>query len=317
MGVFNRMRALTGVAVLGCVTAPITLGQQPTFDAASVKVVKLASHPVFGNKGGPGTSDPGRIHLCCVGMFSLLMRAYGVEIDQIIGPSWIMDNMGPNLYQVDAMMPADTTKAQFQLMMRNLLAERFHLEVHYEKRNFPGYELVVAKGGPKLKESKPDPNFADPDKPPAPKRNADGTFALPPGPQMLTTLGGGLIIVRAQEKPLGDLVKVMGRMIAQSLGENINDFASPKPRVLDRTGLAGTYDFTLTFSCEGCQFGETNRGNTNGASGPPPTPTDSPSGVPDIFVAIQKELGLKLVKTKDVPVDIIVVDRVDKIPTAN
>ena len=126
-----------------------------------------------------------------------------------------------------------------------------------------------------------------------------------------------MIIVRAQEKPLSDLVKVMGRMIAQSLGENINDFASPKPRVLDRTGLVGTYDFTLTFSCEGCQFGETNKGNTNGASGPPPTPTDSPSGLPDIFAAIQRELGLKLVKTKDVPVDIIVVDRVDKIPTAN
>jgi hypothetical protein len=29
-------------------------------------------------------------------MLSLIMRAYDVELDQIIGPSWIMDNMGPN-----------------------------------------------------------------------------------------------------------------------------------------------------------------------------------------------------------------------------
>ena len=91
-------------------------------------------------------------------MFSLLMRAYDVELDRIIGPSWIMENMGPNLYQVDATMPPDTTKARYQLMMQQLLQERFHLEIHREKRNFPGYELVIAEGGPRLKESKPDPD---------------------------------------------------------------------------------------------------------------------------------------------------------------
>ena len=86
------------------------------------------------------------------------MRAYDVEIDQIIGPSWIMENMGPNLYQIDATMSAGTTKAQFEFMMQNLLMERFHLEVHRETRSFPGYELVVARAGPKLRESPSAPN---------------------------------------------------------------------------------------------------------------------------------------------------------------
>src|SRR5580700_7741780 len=144
--------------ILGCLVAAACLAQPATFEAASVKAVNLASHPTFGNRGGPGTTDPGRIHLCCVGMFSLLMRAYDVQIDQISGPSWIMDNMGPNLYQVDATMPAQTTKAQFQLMMQSLLEDRFHMAVHRETRSFPGYDLVVAKDGPKLKQSKPDPN---------------------------------------------------------------------------------------------------------------------------------------------------------------
>jgi uncharacterized protein (TIGR03435 family) len=81
------MRAFALAALFGCMTAVITQGQQPSFDAASVKVVKLASHPKFRNSGGPGTPDRGRIHLCCVGMFSLLMRAYDVELDQIAGPS--------------------------------------------------------------------------------------------------------------------------------------------------------------------------------------------------------------------------------------
>src|SRR5580704_2576109 len=121
------MRAIFQATVFGCLLAAVSSGQRPTFDVASVKTVKLASHPVFGNRGGPGTSDPNRIHLCCVGMFSLLMRAYDVEIDQIIGPSWIMENIGPNLYEIDATMPPDTRKARYQLMMQHLLQERFHL----------------------------------------------------------------------------------------------------------------------------------------------------------------------------------------------
>ena len=308
------MRAFARTAFLGYLTAVAILGQQPTFDAASVKVVKLASHPPFGNRGGPGTSDPGGIHLCCVGMFSLLMRAYDVDLDQITGPPWIMENMGPNLYEIDATIPAGATEAQYRLMMRQLLRERFLLEIHREKRNFPGYELVIAEGGPKLKESRPDPDAAAPDASQLPKRNPEGLFLLPPGPQMFTSLGWGAITVQAQQKPIGDLVKVMGRMINQSMGENPNDFASPKARVLDRTGLTATYDFTLRFSCELCRFAAT---NGSMAAPPPLPPADSPGGEPSIFVALQKQLGLKLNKIKDIPLDVIVVDRVEKIPTAN
>src|SRR5215469_3940633 len=136
--------SIVKTGVLALFSIALSLGQQFTFDAASVKTVNLAAHPVFGNRGGPGTADPGRIHLCCVGMFSLLMRAYNVEVDQISGPSWMMENMGPNLYEVDAIMPPGTTGAQFQAMMQTLLKERFHLEAHREKRNFRGYELEAA-----------------------------------------------------------------------------------------------------------------------------------------------------------------------------
>ena len=313
-----HVRGLTGVftraAFLGCLMVAIVRGQNPAFDVVSIKVVNLATHPVFGNRGGLGTSDPGRIHLCCVGMFSLLMSAYDVELDRIIGPSWIMENTGPNLYQIDATMPPDTTKAQYALMMQQLLRERFHLQIHRERRNFPAYELVIAEGGPKLKASRPDPNAAAPDVSGPPARDARGNVILPPGPQMFTSLKWGVIIVQAQQKPLGDFVKVMGRMVNQSLGENPNDFLSPKARVVDRTGLTGTYDFTLRFSCELCQFAAT---NGELAPPPPPLPADSPGGEPSIFVALQKQLGLKLNKVKDVPLDAIVVDRVEKTPTAN
>ncbi len=305
----SRLFALAVAFWIASATAP---AQQPAFAAVSVRVVHLASHPVFGNHGGPGTSDPGRIHLCCVGMYSLLMRAYGLELDQIFGPSWILDNMGPNLYQLDATMPPDTTQAQFQLMMRKLLAERFHLKYHFDRRKFPGYELVVAEGTPKLKESVPDRNAAMLETDATPKRRVDGTLILPPGPQLITGLGRGMVMVQAQEKTIGDLVKVMRRLIADSVGENPSDFSTLKPRVIDRTGLTGKYDFTLRFSCDSCQFGA-----VNGSLAGPPTPGDSPGDAPNIFVALQKQLGLKLVRTKEIRLDVMVVDRADKAPAEN
>lgn len=313
------MRAFVPAVVVGYLSIAVGLGQQPAFDVASVKTVNLASHPVFGNRGGPGTSDPGRIHLCCVGMFSLLIRAYGVEIDQIAGPAWIMENMGPNLYEIDATMPTGTTNGQFQLMMQNLLAKRFHLEMHRETRSFPGYELELAKDGPKLKESMVDGNAVVADNTPqTPKRLRDGSVILPPGPQMLTSLGRGTIRVRVQDKPIGDLVKSMGRLIAQSLGENMSDFASRKPRVIDKTGLTGKYDFTIEFSCDGCGGAGAIMATTNGAAVDPSAAAGSAgSGLPNLFTALEKQIGLKLVKTKDIPLDAIVVDHVDKVPTGN
>jgi uncharacterized protein (TIGR03435 family) len=311
------MRTFLLATLFGCLSAAAGLGQRLTFDVASVKIVNLASHPTFGNRGGPGTADPGRIHLCCVGMFSLLMRAYDVEIDQIIGPGWIMENMGPNLYEIDATMSPATTRVQFQSMMQDLLAERFGLEVHREQRHFPGYELVVAKGGPRLKESLLD---LSPTADPIPRslnRQAGGYALLPKGPQLVTTLGRGMIVIQGQEKTIGELAKILGRTIAQSLGENMNDFTSPKPRVIDRTGLTRKFDFMIEFSCEGCaSFG----GMTiaNGAMARAQT-ADEPlgNGLPNVFVALEKQIGLRLVKTKDIRLDVIVVDRVSKLPAEN
>jgi uncharacterized protein (TIGR03435 family) len=302
-------------ALLACLIMGTGFGQPFTFEAASVKAVNLAAHPTFGNSGGPGSNDPGRIHLCCVGMFSLLVRAYDVELDQIIGPSWIMDNFGPNLYQVDATMARGTTKTQFQRMMQSLLMERFHLQVHHETREFPGYDLEVAKGGPKLKEQKPEPSATVPDAPP--QRGADGSFLLPPGPQMLTSLGRGMVRVQVQEKPIGELVTGMGRLFAQSQGLDPSDFASRKARVIDKTGLTGTYNFTLEFACEGCRGLGANSPMAGTSAADSPTATDPGGGLATIFVALEKQLGLKLVKTKGIPLDVIVIDRVAKIPAGN
>ncbi len=68
--------------------------------------------------------------------------------------------------------------------------------------------------------------------------------------------------------------------------------------MVDQTGLTGRFDFRLTWSPDG-----------------PPAATENPDAPPDLFTAIQEELGLKLVSTKAL-VDVLVIDRVER-PSAN
>jgi uncharacterized protein (TIGR03435 family) len=100
------------------------------------------------NTGGPGTDDPGRLHYPLISLKELLRRAWDsyYEID---GPGWLSSQA----VTVDATMPPNTTKAQFQEMLRNLIAESYGLQYHAGKKEIAGYALVIARNGPKLKAS--------------------------------------------------------------------------------------------------------------------------------------------------------------------
>ena len=295
--------------------------QQPAFDAASVKAVNPAAPPPLGATGGPGTSDPGRIHFGRAPMLELLMRAYDVATDQVAGPSWIQGDLtGASTYTIDATMPASTTKEQFRFMLQNLLAERFHLVVHHETQDFPGYDLVVAKGGPKFKEATPAAASG-----PGRATGKDGFPILPPGPQTSIIQLPGVQRVKYQERSMAEFAYNLGFRIAVALATNpAGDLGAKRPRVRDKTDLTGKYDFILEYSCESC-VGQGNIGMAPGLvrrpapDAPAAESATEPVGgeSPRIFEAIEKQLGLKLVKVKDIPMDVIVVDRVDKVPTAN
>ena len=68
---------------------------------------------------------------------------------QISGPGWLDSER----YDIVAKLPRGATKAEFMVMLQNLLAERFKLTLHREKKDLPMYALVVGKNGPKMKES--------------------------------------------------------------------------------------------------------------------------------------------------------------------
>jgi uncharacterized protein (TIGR03435 family) len=90
------------------------------------------------------------------------------------------------------------------------------LKVHHETRTLPVYALVVAKGGPKVTASKPQPN--DPD-------------GMPGNPGVLNTSLG-------KETGRGALIEFLAEDLSDALGR----------KVVDKTGLTGRYDFTLTWA---------------------------------------------------------------------
>ena len=292
----------------------------PAFDAASVKLVDPAAPASFVTTGGPGTTDPGRIHYGHAPMIQLLMTAYGVDLDQVSGPAWVKDFMGPNFYQITATMPPGTTKEQFQSMLQNLLAERFHLTVHHETKDFPGYELVLAAGGSKMKPVPADsdePSSVTPGPLPRMQVDQDGFPARRPGSPGSVMYSHGM--VRSTNRlTMAQFAKNLGPMINESNGTAALD--APKPRVVDKTGLTGKFDFTLEFAGSGPQLPANLpllAGRGGGDSPAPSAAGDPVGGGLTIFAALEKQLGLKLQKTKSVPLDLVVVDHVDKVPTEN
>jgi uncharacterized protein (TIGR03435 family) len=279
-----------------------------TFEAASVKPAgPFVPGEMGGMRGGPGTGDPGRITSARATLSDLLARAYDVWLDQISGPAWLNDRSA-YAYRIDATLAPNTTMEQFRLMLQNLLAERFHLRLHHETKTRPGYELVVASGGPKLKEWDPAASAA----PGKPGVDGNGFPTLPPGAPVryIMRMGGGVAPIRTtRRETMAMFCRGLGGDISMSNGTP----TGPQARVVDKTGLTGTYEFTLEFA------GSMGMMPSAPAEGEPgmPLASDPTGGAPDIFTAVEKQLGLKLVKVKDIPVDILIVENADKVPTAN
>jgi uncharacterized protein (TIGR03435 family) len=206
---------------------------------------------------------------------------------QISGPGWIDSEK----YDVAVNIPRGTTKEQYQRMLQNLLTERFQLVLHHETKVLPVYELVVAKDGPKLKESAATPNddAPNPGQPGKIETDKDGFPLLPPGrPGFTSSFGpGALSHWTARQQPISALARSLSFPTAAGR------------QVIDKTGLTGKYDFTLVYDMR-----------VAGA----PAADDDPSLI--VFDAVQKQLGLKLVDAK-APYDFMIIDRGNKTPAEN
>ena len=261
----------------------------PSFEVATVKPwqppVSAVSAAASGSvrKFVPGNTLPAvtdRVHF--IGQAELLIgAAYGIPVFStgvrvIGGPDWIRQES--DRYELTGKiddvnfaaiqkMSLTQQHEQVSLMEQSLLAERFKLKVHFETKNMPRYDLVLAKGGSKLVHSQ------------------EGETSR------LSFVGTGK---RCEIEATGAAVSV-GELAGSPF------LRSDKREVVDGTGLAGKYDFTLKFRSPNC--------TANAETG-----ADS-SDAPDLFTALQEQLGLKLVPDEG-PVEVVVIDHIER-PTGN
>jgi uncharacterized protein (TIGR03435 family) len=237
------------------------VASDPAFEVATIKPAK----PDAQGK-GINVNPSGQFSTRNTSLGDLITFAYGLHARQIVnGPSWIdTDKFDIAAKPEVAGMPNDK---QVKTMVQKLLAERFKLTSHRDKRELTAYTITVGKGGPKLKASEGDPNGL-------------------PG---LGFRGLGSMIAR--NATIVDMAGLFQIMVLD------------RP-VVDQTGLTKRYDFQLNWTPDDSQFG-----GRGGAA--PPAPAANGDVPPDLYTAIQQQLGLKMDSVK-APVDVMVIDHVEK-----
>jgi uncharacterized protein (TIGR03435 family) len=261
----------------------------PAFDVVSIKPNKAGDNRTMirmGQDTFAGTN---------ISLKMMLRSAYGLTTeDQIIGLAGAPDSAR---FDVEAKIDADTVAALKKLpveefeatrgrMLQAMLADRFQLKVHRETKELSMYDLVIAKGGFKLKEADADA--------PSPDSNAPNAIATAQngmkGPDGIARKGMmrmGRGELTAQGVPISNLANFLAQMLHK--------------QVTDRTALTGKYDIHLKWQPDDMPA------ESHEATGSDPAPS--------IFTALQEQLGLRLESVKG-PVDTIVIDHVE-MPSEN
>lgn len=252
-------------AALGIfIVAPMAPAQK--FEAASVR---LSKDP---EPGGDVEITPGRFRGKDLALQWLILVAYRLPSKNLSGelPDWTISQR----YDIDARTGDAAGEGAVLVALQNLLAERFGLRVRREMKEEPVYFLTVAKGGAKMPEGHCTPVKQD----------------LPN--ECYSQSSDGLVTT------------MEWRGVRMSDGEGVSHrtfvghFAGLNNRVvIDKTGLAGTYDVRLKWARD-------------------PGPGEAADGrAPSIFDAMEEQLGLKL-ESGRAPAEHVVVEHVEK-PGAN
>jgi bla regulator protein BlaR1 len=287
--------ALALPIVFGVVNAPQVRAQDQA-ESAGASAVAIKSASIQPHKSVNGMNDPFDIMFRPDGVTAIgatlqpvIGMAYEVQPDLISGaPDWVNSEKYDINLKVsdspapDAPKPAAGIGAQrLQLTLQAFLADRFKLAVHRETKDRQVYELVVAEGGPKLKETKP--AFLNP--------NGINGPEGPLPPRGMMTMGPGELT--AEGTSLAPLVE----QLSWQLGHT----------VLDKTGLKGNYDFSLRWTPSESEAGMMKlTGRKPAADG-----GSSASSGPTLFAALGEQLGLKLVP-QTAPMQVLVIDHIEK-----
>jgi uncharacterized protein (TIGR03435 family) len=270
------MLVLSGLVASGTFTS-VSLAQtpaaKPEFEVASIK----RNTAIEG--GYRNTGAYGRLVFVNNTLRQIITAAYGIEGFQLIGgPSWI----GTERFDVEGRSASNTPLSEQYLMLRTLLADRFKLVVHHEKRERPVYHLVKAREdgrlGPRIKPSTVECPAAGRGLPPPP---GSGTLSSECRATLLPTR------LEFTGQTTAHLATVLGMAVRNT--------------VIDQTGLTGRYDMQVTFSFDGA--------DAPSPGAPPPGPEVL---IPVILRDVEEQLGFKL-ERHDGFADVVVIDSIDRL----
>jgi uncharacterized protein (TIGR03435 family) len=296
------------------------------FDVASVKPAgPLDPMAIAQGKMRIGMKVDGQIvDIASFTLRDLIRTAYEVKDFQISGPDWLSGAMNAQRFNIQATMPDGATEKQVPQMLQALLAERFKLVIHHDTKEHSVMALVVAKGGPKMKESEPDQ--PPPETPEEPKK---GETVLGQGTSQVRISGSmdngkG---VKMKGGPMGDMKMSMvdGKMHMEAAKMNMSALADFVTRFVDRpvvdmTELKGNYQAALDLTMDDLknvarQAGMTMPGGPGGGDNSKGLVDASDPSGSSILMSLQA-MGLKL-EPRKAPLETIVIDHVEKTPTEN
>jgi uncharacterized protein (TIGR03435 family) len=253
------------------------------FDAAVIK----PTNPDFKGTRMQILSD--RINIQGATLSVLLQQFYDVTPDMMQGAPKFVDedrwDITAKMISTDPGQPPQADPETRTKLMIKLLEDRFQLKMHFEERVVPAYTLFSVK--PKMTKADPATRTGCYEGP-----GPDGK-----DPRVTNPLLSRLLYCRNMS---------MG-MFAELLPQQVNGYVHSA--VLDKTGLTGAWDFTLSFSGLGVL--------QDSLKGPgQPGAAVDPNGALSLSEAISRQLGLKLELEKR-PASVLVIDHVEQKPTEN
>jgi len=250
------------------------------FEVVSVKAFDRSTQPRM-------NMSPGRFEFAGLNAAGLISLGLRVPPNRLVGlPPWT------DVYAISAKAPdgPPPTVSVMNVMITNLVKDRFKLVTHTETREMPVYNLVFARNdrrfGPAMKESSAECRAKLLARLEASRRGAPAQLN-PADPCTNVKLTSANVDARGSQIPL------LATLLTPSVGRT----------VIDKTGLTSYYDYTLKWTPD-----SGSRGLLAPPDAPPPPPDPD---APDLFTAVQEQLGLKLESARG-PVEIVVIDKVEK-----
>jgi uncharacterized protein (TIGR03435 family) len=273
--------------------APVALGQtRKEFEVASIRPV--TEQPP--NQVSVGVRiDGSQVRITYLALKDYISFAYEVRLNQIIGPDWL----GTERFDIAAKLPEGAQQADVNAMLQSLLVDRFGMKSHKEKREFPVYALEVAKSGFKL--------------------TSVGESEIDDSRPLNIAAGGnssGVMITFGKDAyfALGAKGFESKKLTMEIIADMLTRFLD-RP-VVDMTNLKGAYDFNLELTPEDRTVMLVRSAIAAGVVLPPQALALLDTGSNASLTNALRNVGLTL-EPRRLPLEVLVVDEMQKTPTEN